>query len=113
MPSASQAIPWPPSIPAGIERLWEEEDNFQWGGPRLFADGKFATPDGKAHFSCVVPKERRAPEGTFYVSTRRGKQSYAGLKPRMSTKPGAGIWRTGGAFGSPIHTLSRVRIVDK
>jgi anaerobic selenocysteine-containing dehydrogenase len=46
----------------------------QWGGPRLFAEGKFATPDGKAHFSVVSPKERRAPKGMFYVSTRRGKQ---------------------------------------
>jgi hypothetical protein len=31
----------------------------------------------------------------------------------MSTKPGAGIWRTGGAFGSPIHTLFCARIADK
>lgn len=59
---------------AGIERLCKEGDNFQWGGPRLFSDGSFATADGKAHFSCVAPKERRAPEGLFYLSTRRGKQ---------------------------------------
>ena len=30
----------------------------------------------------------------------------------MLTKPGAGIWRTGGAFGSPIHTLFRARTAD-
>jgi molybdopterin-dependent oxidoreductase alpha subunit len=59
---------------AGIEGVSKEGDNFQWGGPRLFAEGKFATPDGKAHFSAVSPKERRAPKGMFYVSTRRGKQ---------------------------------------
>ena len=59
---------------AGIERLSREGDNFQWGGSRLFGDGKFATSDGKAHFSVVSPKERRAPKGMFYVSTRRGKQ---------------------------------------
>ena len=59
---------------AGIERLTKEGDNFQWGGPRLFAQSEFATPDGKAHFSAVVPKERRAPPGMLYVSTRRGKQ---------------------------------------
>jgi anaerobic selenocysteine-containing dehydrogenase len=46
----------------------------QWGGPTLFANGKFATPDGKAHFSTVAPKQRRAPQGMFYLSTRRGKQ---------------------------------------
>jgi len=59
---------------AGIERLSEEGDNFQWGGPTLFANGKFATLDGKAHFSPVIPKERRPPEGLFYLSTRRAKQ---------------------------------------
>src|SRR5262250_1082958 len=59
---------------AGIEKLSKEGDNFQWGGPTLFADGKFATLDGKAHFSPVIPKERRPPEGLFYLSTRRAKQ---------------------------------------
>jgi molybdopterin-dependent oxidoreductase alpha subunit len=59
---------------AGIEGLSKEGDNFQWGGARLFSDGKFATLDGKAHFSAASPKEPRAPEGMFYVSTRRGKQ---------------------------------------
>ena len=65
-----QAIP----LYAGVERLSKEGDYFQWGGPTLFADGKFGTPDGRAHFRCVVPKQRRALEGMFYVSTRRGKQ---------------------------------------
>jgi molybdopterin-dependent oxidoreductase alpha subunit len=59
---------------AGIEGVSKEGENMQWGGPRLFAEGKFATPDGKAHFSAVSPRERRAPKGMFYVSTRRGKQ---------------------------------------
>ena len=59
---------------AGIERLGKEGDSFQWGGPLLFADGRYNTPDGKARFSALVPNERRTPEGFFYVSTRRGKQ---------------------------------------
>jgi predicted molibdopterin-dependent oxidoreductase YjgC len=59
---------------AGIERLQAQGDQFQWGGPRLFADGVFNTPDGKARFTAVTPPRRRAPEGMFYVSTRRGKQ---------------------------------------
>jgi molybdopterin-dependent oxidoreductase alpha subunit len=66
----SRAIP----LYTGIERLSKEGDNFQWGGPTLFTDGKFATLDGKAHFSSVIPKERRPPEGKFYLSTRRAKQ---------------------------------------
>jgi molybdopterin-dependent oxidoreductase alpha subunit len=59
---------------AGIERLTAQGDQFQWGGPRLFADGVFNTPDGKARFTAVTPPRRQAPEGMFHVSTRRGKQ---------------------------------------
>jgi predicted molibdopterin-dependent oxidoreductase YjgC len=59
---------------AGIETLKRRGDQVQWGGPRLFQDQSFATPDGKAHFSVVPLRERGAPEGGFYVSTRRGKQ---------------------------------------
>jgi predicted molibdopterin-dependent oxidoreductase YjgC len=59
---------------AGIEKLKAQGDQFQWGGPRLFTDGVFNTPDGKARFTAVTPPRRRAPEGMFYVSTRRGKQ---------------------------------------
>jgi molybdopterin-dependent oxidoreductase alpha subunit len=59
---------------AGIERLARQGDQLQWGGARLFEDGVFNTPDGKAHFSCVTPPSRRPAPGAFYVSTRRGKQ---------------------------------------
>ena len=48
---------------AGIERLRAQGDQFQWGGPRLFADGVFDTPDGKARFTAVTPPARRAPDG--------------------------------------------------
>jgi predicted molibdopterin-dependent oxidoreductase YjgC len=58
----------------GIETLGKQGDQVQWGGPHLFAEGKFATADGKAHFSVLTPPSRRAPPGSFYVSTRRGKQ---------------------------------------
>jgi molybdopterin-dependent oxidoreductase alpha subunit len=59
---------------AGIERLSRQGESFQWGGARLFADGRFHTPDGKARFSAAAPPERRAGPGQLYVSTRRGKQ---------------------------------------
>jgi molybdopterin-dependent oxidoreductase alpha subunit len=59
---------------AGIETLARKGDAVQWGGPRLGADGRFATPDGRAHFAGVAPPERTLPEGSFFVSTRRGKQ---------------------------------------
>jgi molybdopterin-dependent oxidoreductase alpha subunit len=59
---------------AGIEALRAQGDQMQWGGPRLFADGRFNTPDGKARFTAVTPPARRVPPGMFHVSTRRGKQ---------------------------------------
>jgi anaerobic selenocysteine-containing dehydrogenase len=59
---------------AGIERLAGPGDQLQWGGPRLFEDGAFATPDGLARFSPVEPPVSSRPAGTFVVSTRRGKQ---------------------------------------
>jgi predicted molibdopterin-dependent oxidoreductase YjgC len=74
---------------AGIERLSKEGDNFQWGGPTLFADGKFATLDGRAHFSAVTARERRAPEGMFYVSTRRAKQFNSMLQRAIDPLTGA------------------------
>jgi molybdopterin-dependent oxidoreductase alpha subunit len=70
---------------AGIQRLAAKGDQVQWGGRTLFADGRFATSDGRAHFSVVHPLGSRASasEATstststsarFRVSTRRGKQ---------------------------------------
>jgi len=63
---------------AGIEKLSRRGDQIQWGGARLFEDGVFATPDGRAHFTVVEPPRRRVAgddaADRFYVSTRRGKQ---------------------------------------
>ena len=59
---------------AGIARLREEGDALQWGGERLYADGRFATADGRARFSLVTPSARGLSAGSFHVSTRRGKQ---------------------------------------
>jgi predicted molibdopterin-dependent oxidoreductase YjgC len=59
---------------AGIETLENAGDAIQWGGERLFADGHFATDDGKAHFCAVELPKRSRGVGLFAVSTRRGKQ---------------------------------------
>ncbi len=57
----------------GIAALQRKGDSFQYGGPRLLADG-FPTADGKGHFSVVALPKEEAPAGTFHLSTRRGKQ---------------------------------------
>jgi molybdopterin-dependent oxidoreductase alpha subunit len=74
---------------AGIETLKRRGDELQWGGPRLFEGGPFATPDGKARFSVVPLRERGAPEGAFYVSTRRGKQFNSMVQREVDPLTGA------------------------
>jgi predicted molibdopterin-dependent oxidoreductase YjgC len=59
---------------AGIERLRVTGDAIQVGGARLCEHGNFPTPDGKAHFGVVQPREAGVPAGRFLLSTRRGKQ---------------------------------------
>lgn len=66
----ARAIP----LYAGIEMLARKGDQVQWGGRTLYADGRFATPDGRARFAPVRPRGRTTPAGAFFVSTRRGKQ---------------------------------------
>ena len=76
----------------GIESLAKPGDSFQWGGPRLYADGRFATPDGKAHFAGVALPARPARNGLFHVSTRRGKQFNSMVQ--RDTDPLTGAART-------------------
>jgi molybdopterin-dependent oxidoreductase alpha subunit len=59
---------------SGIEHLREKGDAIQWGGRLLCEGGRFATADGKAHFSALTPPELDVPEGWFLLSSRRGKQ---------------------------------------
>jgi predicted molibdopterin-dependent oxidoreductase YjgC len=101
---------------AGIERLKREGDNLQWGGERLFEDGRFATPDGKAHFSVVVPHERRITEGRFRVSTRRGKQFNSMVQRAVDPLTGAArddvLVSPEDAARLDIHDGDRLRLVS-
>jgi molybdopterin-dependent oxidoreductase alpha subunit len=62
----AEAVP----LYSGIERLASKGDQVQWGGRVLYADGRFATADGKAHFAAVDLRARPREAGTFFVSTR-------------------------------------------
>ena len=85
---------------AGIERLSAKGDQFQWGGSTLYADGRFATADGKAHFAAIdtvrpvhaaVVAFDRVPDPThvFRVSTRRGKQFNSMIQREVDPLTGA------------------------
>ncbi len=58
----------------GIQRLCKAGDQFQWGGERLCEGSKFATPDGRARFTPLIPPQKEVPEGWFELTTRRSKQ---------------------------------------
>jgi molybdopterin-dependent oxidoreductase alpha subunit len=90
----------------GIERLRSKGDQVQWGGRTLYADGRFATPDGKAHFSLVAPRAGAAAQAeiaekkdlsagsaisavSFRVSTRRGKQFNSMIQREVDPLTGA------------------------
>ena len=104
---------------AGIESLRGKGDQVQWGGRTLYADGRFATPDGKAHFAAVTlaPTSRSTAENAetaekataetaefaekinsavsarsavaFRVSTRRGKQFNSMIQRAIDPLTGA------------------------
>jgi molybdopterin-dependent oxidoreductase alpha subunit len=83
----ARAIP----LYAGIETLTKQGDQIQWGGRNLYADGRFATADGKAHFS-VTPLRAAAPQdgaNGFRVSTRRGKQFNSMVQREIDPLTGA------------------------
>jgi predicted molibdopterin-dependent oxidoreductase YjgC len=92
----------------GIEHLRAKGDQIQWGGRTLYADGRFATPDGKAHFSLVKPRSEATAEtaetaeksvlsasaavsagASFRVSTRRGKQFNSMIQREVDPLTGA------------------------
>jgi molybdopterin-dependent oxidoreductase alpha subunit len=74
---------------AGIETLRVQGDQVQWGGPRLFEDGRFNTPDGRARFAAVsLTTAPRAPH-VFTVSTRRGKQFNSMVQREIDPLTGA------------------------
>ena len=73
----------------GIETLKAKGDQVQWGGRTLYADGRFATPDGKAHFAPVAAGRVTRRPGQFAVSTRRGKQFNSMIQREVDPLTGA------------------------
>lgn len=59
---------------AGVDGLEREGQWVQWGGERLHAGGFTRMPGGRARFTPVPVPRIEIPEGSFYLTTRRGKQ---------------------------------------
>jgi predicted molibdopterin-dependent oxidoreductase YjgC len=66
----TQAMP----LYAGVDALAREGQWVQWGGERLYADGFTRMPGGRARFTAVPVPRIEIPAGSFYLTTRRGKQ---------------------------------------
>jgi molybdopterin-dependent oxidoreductase alpha subunit len=102
---------------AGIEKLQARGDSFQWGGPRLFADGVFPTADGKAQFTCVEPPQRRPGADEFYLSTRRGKQFNSMVQHDLDPLTGAArddiLISAVDAAGLGVASGDRLRLVSR
>jgi molybdopterin-dependent oxidoreductase alpha subunit len=58
----------------GVQHLKKTGDAFQYGGRHLCRDGFCATSDGRARLRPVDLPAAPPKDGTFHVSTRRGKQ---------------------------------------
>jgi molybdopterin-dependent oxidoreductase alpha subunit len=108
----ARAIP----LYAGIEHFSAKGDVVQWGGPRLFDDGRFATADQRAHFARVAPPARRLGAGRFYVSTRRGKQFNSMVQREIDPLTGAArdavLMNAADASGLGLSAGDRVRLVS-
>lgn len=59
---------------AGVEKLAHTGDSFVYGGPHLCPEGNFPLPGGHARLAAPRLPAPRPDDGTFLVSTRRGKQ---------------------------------------
>jgi predicted molibdopterin-dependent oxidoreductase YjgC len=75
---------------AGIETLATTGDQVQWGGRHLCPDGRFPTPDGRGHFTAIVPEAPALGPGQFTVATRRGKQFNSMVHAAVDPLTGAG-----------------------
>jgi molybdopterin-dependent oxidoreductase alpha subunit len=86
-PEAARLVSWPTAgemrremervmpLYAGIGALQRRGDSVQYGGEMLLKDGVCpAMPDGKAVFTPLRPPDLEIPDGSFYLTTRRGRQ---------------------------------------
>lgn len=73
----------------GIETLAKKGDQLQYGGPHLCAGWTFPTASNKARFSVLPFPQRDLPAGSFFLTTRRGKQFNSILHDEVDRLTGA------------------------
>jgi molybdopterin-dependent oxidoreductase alpha subunit len=100
----------------GIQHLQRTGDAFQYGGPHLCAESRFPTADGKAHFRAVPLPRLQRTNGTFYLSTRRGKQFntliYDAIDPLTGASREAVLMNPDDAAALHVTNRDRVALVN-
>ena len=79
--------------------IFDSRDQLQYGGPHRCADWRFATADGRGHFSSLRLPPIALHEGMFDATARRGKPGHLQVHwpegkvvvPRGHRSPKAGI----------------------
>ncbi|CAN5572566.1 FdhF/YdeP family oxidoreductase [soil metagenome] len=100
----------------GVQELRDTGDAIQYGGRHLCEGGKFPTADGKGHFRAVELPVLHRPDGSFHVSTRRGKQFntliYANVDPLNGAARDAVLMNEEDAARLHLRTGDRIALVN-
>jgi anaerobic selenocysteine-containing dehydrogenase len=99
---------------AGIETLADTGDAVQWGGRHLAQGGVFPTASGRGRFTSLEPAEPQVPDGSFVLSTRRGKQFnsmvHGEVDPLTGARRDAVFMDPGDASALGVEGGARVRL---
>ncbi|MFL6531558.1 MAG: molybdopterin-dependent oxidoreductase, partial [Chthoniobacterales bacterium] len=100
----------------GVRHLADSGDAFQYGGRHLCERGNFPTADRKGHFRAIDLPELHRPNGSFHVSTRRGKQFntliYAEVDPINGASRDAVLMSEEDAAQLHLRTGDRIALVN-
>jgi len=100
----------------GVQNLKNTGDAFQYGGRHLCAGGNFPLPDGRGVFTTPAIPPAHVADGTFHVSTRRGKQFntliYAEVDPLNGATRDAVLMNADDAATLRLMQGDRVELVN-
>ncbi len=101
----------------GIQKLEKTGDAFQYGGRHLCAGGVFPLPEGRGVFTTPALPVPAPDNGTFHVSTRRGKQFnsliYAEVDPLNGATRDAVLMNAGDAAALHLMQGDRVELSNE
>jgi predicted molibdopterin-dependent oxidoreductase YjgC len=101
----------------GVQQLRKTGDAFQYGGRHLCAGGVCPLPEGRARFTTPAIPTTAADDGSFHLSTRRGKQFntliYAEIDPLNGAPRDAVLINADDAAALHLMQGDRVELVNE